>query len=170
MDKGFADYLSKPVRGEKLDEMVRKHLPQGLVHGVTQQAKPQESRRLIEKLCAAVPTLSPAAAVEYCCGSEEMLLQVLRDYAANDRSEEMSRALAEGRLDDYTRLAHSLKSTSRAVGLEGIAARAAASELALKSGDVSFAGVNHEGLISDHKNAIKAINGFFMRVDGDSTK
>lgn len=170
MDKGFADYLSKPVRGEKLDEMVRKHLPQGLVHGVTQQAKPQESSGLIEKLCAAVPTLCPAAAVEYCCGSEEMLLQVLRDYAANDRSDEMSRALAEGRLDDYTRLAHSLKSTSRAVGLEGIAARAAASELALKSGDVSFAGVNHEGLISDHKNAIKAINGFFMRVDGDSTK
>lgn len=170
MDKGFADYLSKPVRGEKLDDMVRKHLPEELVQGVTQQEAPQESSGLLEELCRAVPTLCPAAAVEYCCGSEEMLLQVLRDYAANDRSEEMSRALAEGRHDDYIRLAHSLKSTSRAVGLEGIAARAAASELALKNGDVSFAVANHEGLISDHKNAIEAINGFFMRIDGDSAK
>ena len=170
MDKGFADYLSKPVRGEKLDEMVRKHLPEELVQGVTQQEAPQESSGLLEELCKAVPTLCPAAAVEYCCGSEEMLLQVLRDYAANDRSEEMSRALAEGRHDDYIRLAHSLKSTSRAVGLEGVAARAAASELALKNGDVSFAVANHEGLISDHKNAIEAINGFFMRIDGDSAK
>lgn len=163
---GFADYLSKPVRGEKLDELVRKHLPERLVHnGVSAPPEPQQESGFLERLCRAVPVLCPAAAVEYCCGSEEMLAQALRDYAANDRSAEMSQALAQGRLEDYARLAHSLKSTSRAVGLEGIAARAAASEFALKNGDVSFAGVNHEGLISDHKNAIDAINGFFMGFD-----
>lgn len=164
LDKGFADYLSKPVRGDKLDAMVRKHLPPRLVSTDVSSAEPLNlGDGVMGELCSALPTFCPAAAVAYCCGSEEMLLQLLQDFAEDDRSAELSCALDERRYDDLTREVHSLKSTARSLGLEGIAARAAASELALRNGDTAFAEANHEGLIADYKNALAALNGYFSR-------
>lgn len=113
MDVGFADYVSKPVRG-------------------------------------AVPELNVNAALQYCCGSAELLNDLLHDFTENDHFSDLKAAFEEKRWEDYRRHAHSLKSTSLMIGLTGLSERARASELALKGGCTEFAELNHDSLIEEY--------------------
>lgn len=153
MDVGFADYVSKPVRGAKLEEAIRRNLPESLI-------KPASPEILAEAvstepsgfadICGAVPELNVNAALQYCCGSAELLNDLLHDFTENDHFSDLKAAFEEKRWEDYRRHAHSLKSTSLMIGLTGLSERARASELALKGGCTEFAELNHDSLIEEY--------------------
>lgn len=159
MEEGFADYIAKPVRGEKLEETICRNLPKELICPVSEYCAPEPQEAYLEfaGLTKAMPQMNIRLAMTYCCGSAELFTEVLRDYVESERYEEMEQAFAEKRFDDYRRCAHSLKSTSLTVGLEGLSERARASELALKGGCTEFAALNHEELMSEYKNAMDKI-------------
>lgn len=70
-------------------------------------------------LTEALPQLNLPMAMQYCCNSPELYTEVLRDYCESGRYDEMERAYSEKRWEDYCRCVHSLKSTSRTIGLDG---------------------------------------------------
>lgn len=149
MDVGFADYVSKPVRGAKLEEAIRRNLPESL----TKPASPEIPAEAVSTepsgfadICGAVPELNVNAALQYCCGSAELL----NDFTENDHFSDLKAAFEEKRWEDYRRHAHSLKSTSLMIGLTGLSERARASELALKGGCTEFAELNHDSLIEEY--------------------
>lgn len=149
MDVGFADYVSKPVRGAKLEEAIRRNLPESL----TKPASPEIPAEAVSTepsgfadICGAVPELNVNAALQYCCGSAELL----HDFTENDHFSDLKAAFEEKRWEDYRRHAHSLKSTSLMIGLTGLSERARASELALKGGCTEFAELNHDSLIEEY--------------------
>lgn len=142
MDVGFADYVSKPVRGAKLEEAIRRNLPESLI----KPASPEIPAEAVSTepsgfadICGAVPELNVNAALQYCCGSAELLNDLLHDFTENDHFSDLKAAFEEKRWEDYRRHAHSLKSTSLMIGLTGLSERARASELALKGGCTEFA-------------------------------
>lgn len=149
MDVGFADYVSKPVRGAKLEEAIRRNLPESL----TKPASPEIPAEAVSTepsgfadICGAVPELNVNAALQYCCGSADLL----HDFTENDHFSDLKAAFEEKRWEDYRRHAHSLKSTSLMIGLTGLSERARASELALKGGCTEFAELNHDSLIEEY--------------------
>lgn len=153
MNVGFADYVSKPVRGAKLEEAIRRNLPESL----TKPASPEIPAEAVSTepsgfadICGAVPELNVNAALQYCCGSAELLNDLLHDFTENDHFSDLKAAFEEKRWEDYRRHAHSLKSTSLMIGLTGLSERARASELALKGGCTEFAELNHDSLIEEY--------------------
>lgn len=153
MDVGFADYVSKPVRGAKLKEAIRRNLPESLI----KPASPEIPAEAVSTepsgfadICSAVPELNVNAALQYCCGSAELLNDLLHDFTENDHFSDLKAAFEEKRWEDYRRHAHSLKSTSLMIGLTGLSERARASELALKGGCTEFAELNHDSLIEEY--------------------
>lgn len=153
MDVGFADYVSKPVRGAKLKEAIRRNLPESLI----KPASPEIPAEAVSTepsgfadICGAVPELNVNAALQYCCGSAELLNDLLHDFTENDHFSDLKAAFEEKRWEDYRRHAHSLKSTSLMIGLTGLSERARASELALKGGCTEFAELNHDSLIEEY--------------------
>lgn len=153
MDVGFADYVSKPVRGAKLEEAIRRNLPESLI----KPASPEIPAEAVSTepsgfadICSAVPELNVNAALQYCCGSAELLNDLLHDFTENDHFSDLKAAFEEKRWEDYRRHALSLKSTSLMIGLTGLSERARASELALKSGCTEFAELNHDSLIEEY--------------------
>ena len=153
MDVGFADYVSKPVRGAKLEEAIRRNLPESLI----KPASPEIPAEAVSTepsgfadICGAVPELNVNAALQYCCGSAELLNDLLHDFTENDHFSDLKAAFEEKRWEDYRRHAHSLKSTSLMIGLTGLSERARASELALKGGCTEFAELNHDPLIEEY--------------------
>lgn len=148
MDVGFADYVSKPVRGAKLEEAIRRNLPESL----TKPASPEIPAEAVSTepsgfadICGAVPELNVNAALQYCCGSAELLNDLLHDFTENDHFSDLKAAFEEKRWEDYRRHAHSLM-----IGLTGLSERARASELALKGGCTEFAELNHDSLIEEY--------------------
>lgn len=153
MDVGFADYVSKPVRGAKLEEAIRRNLPESLI----KPASPEIPAEAVSAepsgfadIFGAVPELNCNAALQYCCGSAELLNDLLHDFTENDHFSDLKAAFEEKRWEDYRRHAHSLKSTSLMIGLTGLSERARASELALKGGCTEFAELNHDSLIEEY--------------------
>ncbi len=153
MDVGFADYVSKPVRGAKLEEAIRRNLPESLI----KPASPEIPAEAVSTepsgfadICGAVPELNVNAALQYWCGSAELLNDLLHDFTENDHFSDLKAAFEEKRWEDYRRHAHSLKSTSLMIGLTGLSERARASELALKGGCTEFAELNHDSLIEEY--------------------
>ena len=102
-------------------------------------------------------------AMQYCCNSPELYTEVLRDYCESGRYDEMERAYSEKRWEDYCRCVHSLKSTSRTIGLDGLSERARASETALRQGCVDFAVIDHDGLEQEYAEALSAIKAFINK-------
>lgn len=153
MDVGFADYVSKPVRGAKLEEAIRRNLPESLIKPASPEI-PAEAVSTepsgFDDICGAVPELNVNAALQYCCGSAELLNDLLHDFTENDHFSDLKAAFEEKRWEDYRRHAHSLKSTSLMIGLTGLSERARASELALKGGCTEFAELNHDSLIEEY--------------------
>lgn len=163
MDVGFADYVSKPVRGAKLEEAIRRNLPESLI----KPASPEIPAEAVSTepsgfadICSAVPELNVNAALQYCCGSAELLNGLLHDFTENDRLSDLKAAFEEKRWEDYRRHAHSLKSTSLMIGLTGLSERARASELALKSGCTEFAELNHDSLIEEYSTLLGKIKDY----------
>lgn len=163
MDVGFADYVSKPVRGAKLEEAIRRNLPEYLI----KPASPEIPAEAVSTepsgfadICGAVPELNVNAALQYCCGSAELLNDLLHDFTENDHFSDLKAAFEEKRWEDYRRHAHSLKSTSLMIGLTGLSERARASELALKSGCTEFAELNHDSLIEEYSTLLGKIKDY----------
>ncbi len=157
MYEGFADYISKPVRGKMLEETIMKHLPAELVSKNVSSAPCQNpvsgndsenSSAEMAKIAEKLPQLNMGIALPYCCGSMELFINILREFSSNKRYEELEKQFAEKAYEDYRRSVHTLKSTALTVGLAGLSERARASEMALKLGCIELAEVNHPELMS----------------------
>lgn len=164
IDEGFADYISKPVRGDKLEEVIRRNLPGDLVLEAQEQSgdAPQNTGEFTE-LLEALPQLNLAMAMQYCCNSPELYHEILRDYVESGRYAELQSAFAGKRWEDYRRCAHSLKSTSKTIGLDGLSERARASEIALKNGCTDFAVIAHEELMQEYGETLTKLKNYLNR-------
>lgn len=153
IDVGFADYVSKPVRGAKLEEAILRNLPERLIKpavyddpAISAAEEPSE----FAELCRTIPELNIHTALEYCCGSAELLNDLLHDFAENDRPNDLRAAFEGKNWEKYRLNAHSLKSSSLTIGLIGLSERARASELAIKNGCEEFAEINHDPLMEEY--------------------
>ncbi len=142
LEAGFDDYMSKPISGKLLEEMLAKHLPKGKV---IYTDAPQEKAAQAEDTFAAAafeeeqrapeePLLDIALGIRYCADSEEMYCEILGIFCdmRDDKIKELENALSTENWYDYTVAIHALKSNSLNVGGKPLSKRCLELEMAGK--------------------------------------
>ena len=157
MKASFSDYLSKPIITDELEAILEKYLPKEEASLENKKAPADEpldedsfseaEKNLLAELC---PWLDLNVALNACMDSKEFLIEMLNDFIDEDKSEELTRFLADGDVKGYKVSVHGLKSTALIVGAVGLSDKAKALEQAAKDGDLETIKNNHGALIENY--------------------
>ena len=142
LDAGFVDYLSKPILGRQLKQIIRYWLPDELIESIVKDSvqEQSDSRNLIEQAGAYLDT---ATGLTYCCDSEEFYIDMLLTYLNNQKSDSIEEAYQKEDWENYRILVHALKSTSLSIGACELSEQAKALETAAKEDDIGFIREHH---------------------------
>lgn len=163
LQMGFQDYLSKPIREIKLEEMILKYLPEELV--IKQEVKENQEQPtenfadvsddtpIMERLSF----LDTAKGLAYCGESEELYMQIIRSYLNNTRYQEMESYYRAEDWDNYRIQAHALKSTSLTIGAVELSNMAKKLELAAREEDSAFLKAHHKELMDKYMELLQKL-------------
>ena len=183
LEKGFTDYLSKPIIPDKLEKIIRHHLPEDKMIFASADndnppaeaecpESPQPSadtgedrfasiQNPLQKIEALIPDVNLKAALIYCSGSEEVYIEFLRDFAGNGRYEKISDAYQKMNLKQYGIEVHTLKSTSRTLGFDKLAKLAEQLQFAANKNDIDTVNNVHDDMMKLYKDTLSAIEQIF---------
>ncbi|MBO5652574.1 MAG: Hpt domain-containing protein, partial [Selenomonas sp.] len=125
LEKGFDDYLSKPVDGKTLERMVQKYLPAEKLEKAAENAASPEPPTEEPSPAPPAETISPAeeqidlaTALKYCGGNEEMQKKFLTMFVSRREAviNQLNNDLETKNIEDYTTHVHALKSTALSIG------------------------------------------------------
>ena len=159
LEKGFNDYLSKPINSKLLERMIQEYLPEGKVLSVEESetgkeeaaqsasapaAEDEPKTASAEETKPETPVEEPAEVpageqqidkelgMQYCGDMEEMFQEFVKMFC--ERKEEtfgkICDAYEAGNWEDYTTHVHALKSTALSVGGKTLSEAAKALEMA----------------------------------------
>ena len=125
--EGFDDYLSKPVKGKALEDMLKKYLPAEL-------QKKQEGY------------LNVSLGMQYCGNSAEVYLEMLTMFCgtAEEKRKKLDECLEAEDFDQYVIHIHALKSASLSIGGKIVSREAAELEKAGKQGKYDIIRERHK--------------------------
>ncbi len=158
MKEGFDDFLSKPILVNKLEEIIRKHLPQEVFGGAVEAVAGENMEKAgAEETKYTLPQLDEFD-LEYALSllqDEEVLCKLLTDFHVSLAP--MKEKLAalyqeitqEGMLVAYRTQVHSLKSTAANVGAMLLSKTARLLEVAAIEGNVDRIHVLHPVLLEE---------------------
>lgn len=151
LNAGFTDYLAKPVNVDELEHMMIKHLPQDSVYMTGDGEEADEMSKLPEVIFN-YPSLNPEKGLEY-CGDAEDYIFALETYESSidTKAKQIEEYLEDEDWENYTLNVHSLKSTSSAIGAEGVYEKAMALERAGKSEDYETIRQDNPILLKEYK-------------------
>lgn len=128
--EGFDDYLSKPIEGSKLEEMIVKYLPEEKVLPAIEKEETDDSNDSdFVKELKTISGYNVSDGLTNCMG-EELLAETIRDFVASVKKNigDISGFLENDDLENYTIRVHSIKSSARIIGANDISERARALE------------------------------------------
>ena len=155
LQAGFQDYLSKPIDHEKLERMLMRYLPAGLVKSAEEDTGDMEENRPAETGKLVIDGFDTAEGIEY-CGDEESYREVLSAYyeTISERADAIRRYYDNENWKDYNILVHALKSSSKTIGADAIAEKAAKLEKASAEGDMDTIRAETEPLLELYRGCI----------------
>lgn len=183
MNEGFDGFVSKPIELPELERVLKRLLPRGRVDYVTEAPAPAEPAAPAPDAAAPADTLQPLLAAgvhlesgrRYCQGDEELYRSLLQQFAADgpDKRRRMADDIADENWQDYAIAVHSLKSTSRTLGADGLYESARALETAARAGRGEAVRAGHEALVRGWQaleDAIRACPGLTVPRSAESAQ
>jgi len=167
MEKGFSDYLSKPIVPGKLDNIINDYLPDDKKVIASKEEHhdlgetPKNLKDLVHEFKALVPDVNLDMAFIYCAGSEDVYVELLSVYADNGRYERISEAYQNMDLKQYALEVHTLKSTSRTLGFDKLAEWGERLQCAAEQNDVDTIHAIHEDMMKYYQDILCAIKQIF---------
>lgn len=160
ISEGFADYITKPVSGKDLEDIVIKYVSEDKI--VKNKNKDNEDRKASDKRKENAGMLvDKSVGMELCDGDEELYAEIIEAYL-EDSEETIANIKKTYDAEDwknYTVYVHGLKSASRNVGAVTVSEKAYALEMAGKSDDIDFIKANNDDLIETFGATIKEMKG-----------
>jgi signal transduction histidine kinase/FixJ family two-component response regulator/HPt (histidine-containing phosphotransfer) domain-containing protein len=178
LDNGFQAFISKPIDIMQLDAVIRqwlrnKEMEKEYLNG--EEHGEDSVRDIPDKTGGGLKVRG--IDMEKCLGrfggDMEILLQVLRSYAANTGSLlDQVRGGAEGEkaLTDYAVVVHGIKGSSRGICAEAVADLAEALEHAAKAGDSLFVQMNNEHFIQAAETLLEGLREALGEADRENPK
>lgn len=119
LEEGFDDFLTKPILPAKLDKIIWKHLPEGLLHleGEEDKDEVEEGKNLsLEELQERLPELDYERGLAACGMDEELYLELFGDFVKLPIREDLNKHLQAGDYKNYCILIHGFKNNAYSVG------------------------------------------------------
>ena len=173
LKEGFAEFLTKPVDPDRLEEIIVSYLPEKLVTRtkVVQEDVTGEAFQKEEFIRLEQKGLHISAGMLYCHGDsgfyEEMLVRFARD--AEKRTTDMETSFQNEDIANYQVLAHSLKSFSKMIGAGGLSEMAEAAEEAAKNRNAACIRENHRTLMDRYRETVRHISDVFGLADASES-
>ena len=147
--EGMNDFVAKPIEVTDIVAVLRKWLPKEKivpVNVIEETKAPAEKKEWLS-----IEGLNTKEALSL-LGSEKLYMQVLKEYylAIDKRARILTDAIQKKDIKGYTIEVHSLKSTSKQIGAESLAALALRLEKAGNDGDFDFILGNTDDLIMQY--------------------
>jgi len=148
--EGFADYITKPVEYKKLEGVLLNFL-----------MSEKEEKNDIKQYC-----LDKKSGMTYCGDIEELYYEILGDFIIKTKEYkgEIEKYYDNSDWIEYSRIAHTLKSTSLTIGLQDFPDVAKEHELAAKNSDTEFIKENYGYFMMCVDNAISSVQ---KEIDND---
>lgn len=135
IEKGFNDYISKPIDIRRLDEVLKNNLPK-------ERIQPENVQRNIQKEVFPydLPFVNTKKGVENCSGSVELYWELLSTlmYEGRVKLHLMKEYIQTDNIKSYMVETHALKSVAASIGAMKLSALARKHEEASKEGDFVF--------------------------------
>ena len=163
---GFNDYISKPVSGKTLEQMLKKYLPPEKIStaadargAVEEYPKTEDADEATDEL----PLVDRTVGLEYSGGMTELYDELTAVFCKlkDAKKKELEREFADEDWQNYTIHIHALKSTAKTIGCMPLSEAARALEMAgrvLRSAEAS------EEEKADHLNFIRANHAAAMEL------
>lgn len=159
---GFDDYVSKPFTSLGLCEILRKYLPKELIEeqpaeSISAESSPKEEKidgGILDKLSF----LNTETGMAYCCNDVDFYTQIINTYAAENKSEIISKAYSENDWESYRIAVHALKGTSRTIGADYISEEARKLEFAARESNFDYINENTERFLAEYGELIGRLN------------
>lgn len=158
---GFDEYLSKPVKGKQLEEMILKYLKDRKLKNSAESKEYGYGEDLEVKdgdFVARLDFLDTEAGLSYCNDDKELYLEVLNSFRKENRILELSKTFQEKDWKEYIVQAHALKSTALSIGATDLSSLARELELAAKDCDYDMVEENHPRLMADYQKLLSKLN------------
>ena len=165
LQAGFTDYLSKPVSGDKLEDMILKYLPKEKYRREAagdNAAGETDYPAVLKELSRLYPKVNLAKGLTVCADSYDLYIDVLKTYVELQEVDKLNEYLEQKKAYEYQNCAHSIKSSSLSVGFSGLADQALALENAAREEDWDFICANHASLLDEYQIAVSAIKKAFQ--------
>ncbi|MCR4926361.1 MAG: response regulator [Lachnospiraceae bacterium] len=167
LEKGFADYLSKPIRREELMDMLSAYLPKKFTDaepaGNTKKSEVRAESNDKAGLAERFPMLDTKLGMGHCMNDEEFYLEIIETYIDSDKRKEITKAYETGNMADYETYVHALKSTSLTIGAVTLSEHAKALEYAARDGNYGYIKDNHEAVIKEYGDLLGRLTGILGR-------
>ncbi len=130
MREGFTNYMSKPIVGKILEEVLVKYIPAEKINfvevAIDEQVSEQPGNSKDKTVQAKQENvvgnflLNPDSGMKYCAGIKEMYLEVLKMFLEQyeTKKDDLERYFENANWNDYTVVIHSLKTNALNVGCE----------------------------------------------------
>ena len=174
ISEGFDDYLPKPVSARDLEKMLVSHLPKDKVHPVTDEAEhlsgggrtgAEMTPMQPDNRNAVLRTggIRPESGLLFCQQDEDLYSSLLREYAAaaGENMKALLKYFEEKDWLNYGILVHAMKSSSRTIGADDLADRAAALENAARGNKEGEIAAGNAPLLAAYGAAAEAIRKAF---------
>ena len=163
---GFTDYLTKPVDGHTLEEMLLQYLPVEKVilmqkeetvtdeHEMNLAGYSQESFTLLR-----AAGIDPVTGLGYCQNDEDLYRSLLEEYvhSSEERKQKLEKSFEEQDWNLYAVVVHSIKGSSKTIGAAALSEIAADLEKAADSADAGAVDKDHKRLMEMYGNITDAI-------------
>ena len=171
---GFEGYISKPIVADKLEDELKKHLPESLVsYRFTEVRKNTDTEQKSERPAAEkAETPAPQAnssfpdncsfldiekGMTYCGGDKELYADMVETFRTEAKLDEIEKFYKEKDLKNYRILVHAVKSTALSIGAVNLSEQAKALENAAKTDDEKFIEENHRNFVENYKEITEKI-------------
>ncbi len=159
---GFNSYLSKPVDGKKLEELLRSLLPVEKVlepEPDEETAEPVPAKETSMEWLKDIPEIDAGAGLKN-CGTEEGYASVLNVFhrTAEAKADEIETLYQKGDIENYTIKVHALKSSARIIGAAELSKLAEQCEAAGKNQDEAFIDEHTDRLLLMYRSLDKKLS------------
>jgi len=142
--EGFTDYLTKPVQGHILEEMILKYLPKKLIQPSTilEPSVVEEPEKPLSD--STEPILNQKLGLSFCTGDKNFYYEVLDAFLQSNFISTLNDHFNQQDWKNYKISIHGIKSAAKSIGAISLSELAKDMELALKErNDINYIITNH---------------------------
>ena len=167
LNEGFQDYLAKPVRRFYLERMLRKYMPPELAVNIeVDDFRPDEAEDVhkTESVTADPKLINFDAGLANVGGQLDAFSSVVNAYyrEGKNKADIVPALLSENNIANYIIEVHALKSSSAAIGADGMAVRFRELEFAGKAGNTEFLESHTDSVIAMFNEVLGVVKNYLI--------